>query len=500
VDNRFIDPIDLDSERAVTVSMYALGVALADVVQGVATVDVDLTPFATSVRQTQGDLSLSLAWHLELYGVAQPKARRPISVATNGAIVFVGLIESVSDYRLSTGSRTMSVTARTRDATPAWRETPRVTETYPQGTRLDVIARDVAGVLLSPGEILLPALAVSTPQSSTQLAELSAWAMLEALLLPAGFSPGIDALGRLGVWSRDVLRPADILLTEDRLLEVSGGRSTPAVTRLQVKWMDPVLSRVEQQDRVLGQANITAGYFQLTQRQEVWFSDDHTQRARGTRLVVRQSANSGLLPVCDETYRVLGEVGGIGDLHGLIELKTSMWVPLLVTDALAGLLLAAKIPDYVQVGITGTGVTLPYGRLVHALAEMEIMLVMMSMGTGSYEVWGIPYDYVNARNTTEAYDRNAQAGDDKPLSIETDFVMNEDHAQALAGREFLYAALSASSFGLTMVDDLRVQVGDILELPDATRLFVTGFDRDLTFGAKATLAVQGFQIPAAVGA
>lgn len=498
MDSRFFAPVDIDSERAVTVSMYALGVSLTNVAQGLAAVDLDLTPFATSVRQTQDELSVSLAWHLELYGVAQPKARRPISVAVNGDLLFVGLIETVNDYRLSTGTRTMSVTARTRDATPAWREAPRVTDAYPQGTRLDVIARDVAEVLLSPGEVLLPTLAISAPQSSTQLAELSTWAMLEALLLPAGYTPAIDALGRLFVWSRDVLRAADIGLSEERLLEVSGGRSTPAVTRLQVKWLDPALTRVEQQDRVVGQANITAGFFQVKQEQELWFSDDHTQRVRGTRLVIRQSANSGLLDFCDEEWELIGLGGGEGDLHGKILVTTSVWAPLLATAALGTMLNAATIPD--GVASLGAGVTIPQGRIIQAVAEGVILLIMMSIGTGSYEVWGVPYDYVNGRNTTEAYDRNAAAGEDKVKSIETDFVMNEAHAQAVAAREFLFAALSANSFGLTMVDDLRVQVGDIIELPDETRLFVTGFDRNLTHGASATLQVQGFQIPAVAGA
>lgn len=494
MDSRFSAPVDLDSERAVTVSMYALGTALLDVAQGSATVDVDLTPHATSVRQTQGEVTISLAWHLELYGAAQPKARRPLSVAVNGELLFVGAIETVNDYRLSTGTRTMSLTARTRDATPAWRDQPRVTNDYPQGTRLDVIARDVAEMLLTPGEVLLPAVAVSAPQSSTQLAELSAWAMLEALLLPAGYSPAIDGLGRLCVWSRDVQRPTDIVLSEDRLLEVTGGRSTPALTRLQVKWLDPTLTRSEQQDRVLGQANITAGFFQLHQRQEIWFSDDHTQRARDTRLVIRQSANSGLLNVCDEEWEVLGEVGGAGDLHGQIVLTTSAWVPLIATQAIASMLYAATIPDYVYSLVAG--VTVSWGRLIHAAAEVDILIVMMSVGTGSYEIWGVPYDYVHGRNTTEAYDASAIVGEDKLTTIETDFVMNEAHAEAIAGREFLFAAMSANSFGLTMVDDLRLQVGDILELPDATRLFVTGFDRNLSHGAPATLSVQGFQLPA----
>lgn len=494
MDNRFTDPLNLDSERAVTVAMYALGVSILDVANGVAVVDLDLTPFVTQARQTQSEVSLSLAWHLELYGADQPKARRPISVSINGDMVFAGLIETVNDYRLSTGTRTMSVTARSRDATPAWRELLRISANYPKGTRLDVIARDIAESLLDPAEIMLPTVAVSTSHSSTQLANVSAWAMLETLLLPAGYTAAMDCLGRLRAWSRDVLRASDIVLTEDRLLEVTGGRSQPALTRLQVKWLDPALTHVEQQDRMLGQANITAGFFQLRQRQDIWFSDDHTQRARNTHMVIAQSANSGLFPVCSENYAIVGAEGGEGDLHGRITLTTSVWVPTLMGSFLA-LKAAGALPDSVTVPAIGVWLTTPVGKKVQAGLEFAVLLVMASIGTGSYEIWGVPYDYVHARNTTEAYDPDAEVGSDKLQVVETDFVLNEDHAQAIAAREFLFRALSANSYGLTMVDDLRVQEGDILELPDGTRVFVTGLQRELTHGAPAVLSVSGFEVP-----
>jgi hypothetical protein len=43
------------------------------------------------------------------------------------------------------------------------------------------------------------------------------------------------------------------------------------------------------------------------------------------------------------------------------------------------------------------------------------------------------------------------------------------------------------------VDDLRIEPGDIIELHDGSRLYVTGYSRDLTRGASAELQVTGFR-------
>jgi hypothetical protein len=217
MDGRFTGPLAADNTRRPTLLMYSTGTTFDDVRSGLAEPDVDLTEFATSIRQGPSELSFSLAWHLELYGADQPQPGFLVCASLDDVPVFVGIIESINDYRNQSGARTMSVTCRSRDATAAWREAPRVTANYPQGTRLDIIARDIATSLgLSSGEVLLPNVAVATPHSSTQLANIPAWPMLESLLLPGGYSPMVDTLGRLTAYSRDVTRAADITLTTEQ--------------------------------------------------------------------------------------------------------------------------------------------------------------------------------------------------------------------------------------------------------------------------------------------
>jgi len=471
-----------DSLRTGTVTLYQ-DATLAELLSGAATGGIDLSPFITGGSQSDQEVSLRLMWHSELYGASQPAPGHLLRVEMNGLTLWVGIVEGISNYRLASGERTMTLTARSRDAFPNWRSVRRVTDIYPMATRIEMIARDVAAAVgLTDVEIALPPILYAVPHSNVQLADLPAWDMLESLLLPAGLSPFIDGLGRLRARSRDVTRAADITITEDRIIAVTGGRARPPLSSVQVKWLDPLLTEVAQQDQALAGANITAGFFQIRQTQDVYWSDDRTQRAKNTRLVVKQSANSGILPVCDEDYRETAHTGGV------IELETAAWVP-----GLVGVFMAVKaagaLPD---IAPSSGGPTSPIGKKVHAALELSVLLTIASIGTGVYEVWGTPYDFVHARHTTEAYDAAAPEWMEASEVVETDLVQDDAHAQAIAARELIYRARAAQSYGMTIVDDPRIEPGDIIGLPDGTRLYVTGYRRNLTHGAPAVLELDGF--------
>lgn len=446
---------------------------------------VDLSPFVSRVSHSASEASIALNWHQELNGSAQPRPGTILELRLDGKLLWWGVIEALNDYRLSSGVRTMSITARSRDASPLWRDIRRVSELYPVGTPLSMIAHDIAGSLgLTDSEILFGNSSAVTVHSNTQLADLSAWEMLDKIWEPLGRNPFIDARGVLKTISRDISRAADIVLTAERVIAVGAAKSRPPLTLVRIKWLDPNLTKVSQQNQKLVAETITAGYFQIHQKKYIQFSADGTQRAENTYLVIRQSANTSLVRVCEETYSQLTQT------DGLILLKTSMWVPTLATAGLATILYGAMIPDAAP---PMSGETVPVGRRIQAAAEITVLLVMMSIGTGMYEVWGTPYDFVHARNRTEAYDDAAPDWLGNEQEIENDFVMDEPMAQAYAVRELIYQARAASSFQVSIVDDPRVEPGDILQLPDASRLYVTGYRRDLSPGAPAVLEIEGFR-------
>ncbi len=410
-----------------------------------------------------------------------------VAVHIDRVVFWIGIIQSINSYTLSTGNKSMNVTARSRDATPAWRDMRRVTDVYTIGTELDLIVRNVLyGMGLLDPEMDIPPLSMQIVQCNMQLSDLPPWQMLTVLLQPAGFEPYVDTLGRVKAIQRSVTRTPDIALTDNtRLISVQGSKSKPSVTEVRLKWIDPNLSLVDQVDRSLFSASITAGFFQLRQRKDVYFSADQSQRARDTRLVIRQSANSGLLPVCSEEYEQFTPT------TGRISLETALWVPALATGAMLVKLNAHLTPDGVV--SFGGGSTIPIGRVYEFAADAVLFITMMSLGTGHYEIWGTPYDSVHALNTTTAYNEAASVWETNVLEIQNDLVMDEAGAQAFAIRELIYATRSTSSYGITMVDDLRVEKGDIISLSDDSRLYVTDYRRDLTFGSPATLEIQGFR-------
>lgn len=473
----------LDSTRATTLFLHQA--APAAVLAGTSVPIIELTRFAKQIRQGPNEATVGLAWHDELYGAYQPRAGHVLEIKLEGESYWIGVVQNISEYAVASGEKSMSIIARSRDATPAWRDTRRVSDLYPTATPLAYIARQIAqSAGLTPAEITLPDAGASTVHSNTQLADLTPWQMLATLYQPVGLEPYVDCRGRLKCISRDTGRVPDIVLADNRrVVRVTGAKARPALTEMRIAWLDPKLSESVQQDRMLDRAAIHAGFFQLKQERDVYFGADQTQRARNTHMVVRQSANSGLLRVCSENYEQLSTT------KGRITLNTSVWVPKLALDSIGVMLAATYIPDYI---VPFTGPTIPVGRIVHGIAEAVIMVIMMSVGTGQYEVWGSPFDYVHARNKTTAFNKNAGVWEISPVEIENDFVMNEDQAQAFAIRELVYEHSSATSYGASIVDDTRIERGDIIEFRDGSRVYVTGFTRDLSHGAPALLEVQGF--------
>jgi hypothetical protein len=491
MDLRF-SPAGLDSLRAAQVIRHPTA-TFADIIAGTTGDDLDLSQFAASIKHTAKDCDVTFRYHTGLNATAQPQPGELLEIRLQGQPIFVGIIDTISAYNFKSGEHSLAVKAYSRDNTPAWKDVKRVTDIYPTGTPVAKIANDVAVATgLTAAEIALPAVGVYTVHSNMQLANMSTDEMLSGLFISSGYQPLVTTLGILKCISRDLARPSDVVLDEDRIVEIKGSKQKSPTTSVRIKWLDPHLQKVTQQDQPLANATITAGFFQLTQTQDVYWSNDRTQRAEATYLVVKQSANSGLLNFCSENY------AQINPFQGRIEVDTSVFAPALATAGLAGLIATGYLGD-ITVGVVG-GYTITVGRIVEVASEAAILLTMMSIGTGVYEVRGNPYDFVHARNTTEADAFGVPDWLLKNEDIENDFVMNESQAQAFAARELIYRARAAATYGVTIVDDPRIEPGDIIELFDGSRLYVVDYTRDLTSGSPATLEVSGFRADLTAGA
>jgi len=272
-------------------------------------------------------------------------------------------------------------------------------------------------------------------------------------------------------------------MTEDRLVKVGASKVHPPTTRVILTWTDPALKKVTQQPRKLGEATITSGFFLPYLRKSVWFSSDKTQRAENTYMIVRQSANALYIPVCLENY------GATSETEGLIEI-----ISLGYTQAIVAMALYISITGHLPPGIStlpGTP-TVPAGSILQSEATTAIMLVMMAIGTGIYEIWGTPYDVVHSKNITEAYSANAVPWADNPNGISNDFIANEAMADQFAVRELFYLSNQANKWSATLVEDFRIERGDILTFPDGSMMYVEDYSRSISPHSENILEVKGF--------
>lgn len=486
-----VSEMPLDSLRSATITVYPKTETYVDVLMGLASNGFLLDNFVTAASHTAFDARVVMTWDgTGSFLTNQPKPGDILEVRENGSVLWIGFIDEVNNFNEERGNRTISVTARSRDGMGPWRSERFTGRRYEQGTLLNGVMEDVlrdAG--LTQEEFIVPAGGAVVPHSNVQFAQITRWDALTLIGIATGWTPITNARGQVTFYNRAVDRVASQTLTNERTKRIQGGKGTPAIGTFRVKWIDRNLTEVVQGEQVLGSATITAGFWRGTQDQDIYWSDDRSARAKNTRMKVVQSINDSLLPIGTESYTQQD------DFHGTVEIEVSIFVSALATASLAAVLALDVQPDKVVVFGFGasTGITVPVGRVIRGIAEASLLLIMMSIGTGQYEILGEPFDFVHAINKTDAYDSGAPSWLDAIQEIQLDLIYDEEMAQTVAIRELLFRIASANRWDTVIVDDPRVEVGDIIELSDTSRLFVEDYSRNLMRDSEAELVVRGFR-------
>lgn len=480
-------PWSLDRERSTTVTMYPKTESMDAIISNTATTGFDLAPFITRVSQSAFDAQIAMTWDgTGAFLSNQPKPGYVVVIKDDGVTVFTGFVDDISNFTEGRGSRGIQITCRVRDGIGPWRKRRFTSRRFMQGYGLNSVIADILDQFgLSLLEYDIAHGGAPVPHSNVQFTDTVPWEVITDVGIAQGVSPYTDALGRFKTFSRSVTRVPDISLTTDQVLRITGGKAKPGLTTVRVLWLDRHLTKVVQEDQALATEAITAGFFRLKQERDVHWSEDRRSRADNTYMVVKQSINDGLLPIGDEEYKQTGETSGE------ITVTTSAWVPGLATASLAAMLILDGFPDFVAA--LGVGATTPVGRVIRGVSEASLLLIMMSIGTGHYEVRGQPFDHVHNINRTEAYDDSAPAWMEDVEEIENNLIFDEAHAQEVAVRELLHRIAASNRWDAVIADDPRIEIGDIIELPDTSRLYVTDYQRDLSRGAKSELKVSGFR-------
>lgn len=477
-----------DFQRNVTAYLYQ-GDSVSDVLDGVAIGERDITEFVTSIKVSESSLRVSIAYSTEFLACAdQPKVGDILAAKTDNQFRFIGIVSNIDAFHEERGDRRVDVTSRTREGVGGWKTQRAVSSVFPLGTSMSIMLSQICKDLmyLKDSEFSFPGISYAVPHSNSQFNDETPWNMISTILEAANYVPYVSVLNQVKAYSKEVINVQTLPVDLDKLISKTGTSKQLTYDRVRLRWLDQNLSKTLQQSQVLYSTAMTAGYFDRVQEEDAWWSDDRRQRAQDFFFNIVDSVNAGILPVATEDYEIIDEY------HGRITLTTAGWVPAVVALATATLLAVAAEPDLVQVNpLTGTGATISVGRIAEAAAISSIMLIQMSIGVGRYEIWGTPYDYVHAKNTTLAYVDNLPTWLRQEKEIENDLITGEAHAQSVAITDLVFENSKATTTAVEIVDDPRIEVGDVLGFPDGTKMFVSGFSGDLTKGSPAVMRVEG---------
>ena len=123
-----------------------------------------------------------------------------------------------------------------------------------------------------------------------------------------------------------------------------------------------------------------------------------------------------------------------------------------------------------------------------------ILLIMMSIGSAQYEVWGTPYDYAYLEKQSVAIEEGLEYWLENEKEIKNDFVGTHDQADTIAVTELIWEKSLSRPRHIAIEDDPALEVGDIVALPDGRKILITALNKKIKRGEVPTLVIDGGKV------
>jgi hypothetical protein len=166
----------------------------------------------------------------------------------------------------------------------------------------------------------------------------------------------------------------------------------------------------------------------------------------------------------------------------------------LAVGGIAAIVAAATIPDKVVTAgtpVAQTGFTISEGRVIEAAGIVSVMVALMILGTGVYDVVGVPFDYAFLERRAIALIDNILFWEEHELEIRNEFISTAEHAHSLALQELLFEQSKLNPRNIVIQYDPRIEKGDILGIPGNLKFFVLGASRNLERGGSQATSLGG---------
>ena len=456
---------------------------------------VDLTPYIQAIEFSQDSLRIQMADEAALLFHPDGGALRA-TIGPGRAIrlregfeglaesewlwTFSGTTEGSYSWTYDRGNNIdVSLTVYGRGNNQAWKRRNVTSRNYTVGTDWSVMFMNVAKdiMMLEDNEVDVPApWAVLFDKNTNQIVNYPPWDGMEQLLWGVSARPFFNGEGKLDMISLTQERVTQTLANDNYLMKYeSRASSSETINKVILTYLSNTLSRVNGADQILGTAVITAGFLLNSRSQDVYYSDERKTRSDNPRLVVTQSVNTGFLEVGTEGLVQIDE------FHSRVDVEVAVW---------AGAVLLVLLASYVaiQAGFNFLG-DLVGANVAAALILVGILLMMSTIGTGTYEVWGTPYEMVYLEQQVIAIKAGVEFWQEREKEIRNDFISTAEQAQPLVLTQLHYEVMKEQPRSLTLRYDPRIEPGDILELSTTVRVYVEDVKRGMRRGTVDPLAM-----------
>jgi len=399
---------------------------------------------------------------------------------------FSGTIEGSYSWTYDRGNNIdVSFTVYGRGNNQAWKRRNVTSRNYTVGSDWSSMFMNVAKdiMMLADNEVDVPApWHVLFDKNTNQIVNYPPWDGMEQLLWGISARPFFNGEGKLDLIPLTQERVTQVLPDDTYLMKYEArAGSSETINKVILTYLSNTLSRVDGADQILGTAVITAGFLLNSRSQDVWYSDERKTRSDNPRLIVLQSVNASFLPVGEEFLEKIDE------FHSRITVEVPIW---------AGIILLILLASYVaiQAGFNFLG-DLVGANVAAALILVGILLLMSTIGTGSYEVWGTPYEMVYLEQQTIAMKSGVEFWQEREKEIRNDFISTPEQAQPLVLTQLHYEVMKEQPRTLTMRYDPRIEPGDIIELPSTVRVYVEDVKRGMRRGTvdPLVMTVSGYR-------
>jgi hypothetical protein len=351
------------------------------------------------------------------------------------------------------------------------------------------IVKDV--MLLEDAEVVVPEpWSVPFDKNSNQVVNVPPWDAMEQLMFGIMALPFFNGRGELDMISKNQNR-VTLALADDKYLRKyeSKGSSSETINKVIVSYLSNTLSRVDGPDQVLGTATVTTGFFKRDFEIPVYYSDERKTRSDNPRMLIKSSANAGLIPFCEESMEKIDE------FHVNVNVEVSVWAPTLATTMLAVYLSLSFFPWDAGEGLVYVIISEPFGRIAQAISLIALLFIMMCLGTGLYEIWGTPYEMVYLEQQAIAQKSGIDFWQEREKTIRNDFLSTLENTQPLAVNELHYEVMKENPRTLLLRYDPRLEPGDVIQLSSTVKIYIDSIAR--TFGRNTsdamTMTVQGWR-------